>query len=379
MTLPGNDEKTALWNAYRERRPTRVPVQLRTNPRILIQDPDVNTEGFTFKQVDEDPHAYVMMYLQYLRYCREVLHRTMDAPVGPPDAWPVYLWVYNVFEAAYFGAPVTFSESQLPDTEPLLTDDDRKEEIFDVDIEHPLENPFIAGKLAFWKEMEAICRDLTFEGRPVNLLPWALCGTDGPVTVACNLRGSEFLLDLVAEPDYSARLMDFIIRAAVLRREAFAAYWGNLLTVPNGMADDSSAMLSPEMYVEQVLPHHRSFFEAGPRDMERCMHMCGDATRHFPAIVRELGVTSFDTGFPVDHGALRRELGPDVEIQGGPEIALLHDGTPDRVYARAREILESGITEGGRFVLCEGNNLPPGCPVENLEAMYTACLEHGQL
>jgi hypothetical protein len=378
MILPTNDEKAALWRAYRGRRAPRVPVQLRTNPRVLIQDPKINPDGFTFKQVDEDPHAYVTMYLHYLRYCREVLHRYMDAPTGMPEVWSVDLWVYNVYEAAFFGAPVVFVSDQLPDTEPLLAGDRDTEDVFDVDVEHPLENPYIAGKLAFWREMETICRGLTFEGRPVELRPWAVCGTDGPVTVACNLRGSDFLLDLVEEPDYAKRLLAFVTRAAVLRRAAFAAYWGDRLTVGNGMADDAIAMISTDMYVEQVLPFHRAFFEAGGADSERSMHLCGDATRHFTVIHRALGVTAFDTGFPVDHGALRRTLGPDVEIQGGPEVALLHDGTPDQVYARAQGILQSGVAEGGRFVLCEGNNLPPGCPEANLEALYAACLEHGR-
>jgi hypothetical protein len=47
------------------------------------------------------------------------------------------------------------------------------------------------------------------------------------------------------------------------------------------------------------------------------------------------------------------------------------------VYDRTVEILRSGIMEGGRFILREGNNLPPCCPEENLSSMYQACLDHG--
>ena len=107
------------------------------------------------------------------------------------------------------------------------------------------------------------------------------------------------------------------------------------------------------------------------------MHLCGDATRHFPMLRDELNVMSFDTGFPVDHGRLRQTLGPDVEILGGPEVTLLRHGTPEAVYERTRAILQSGVMEGGRFILREGNNLPPCCPEANLEAMYRACLDHG--
>ncbi len=92
---------------------------------------------------------------------------------------------------------------------------------------------------------------------------------------------------------------------------------------------------------------------------------------------RKLGVDDFDTGFPVDHGKLRAELGPEVEVSGGPEVSLLRDGSPEQCYERARSILQSGVMTGGRFILQEGNNLPPRVPLANLKAVYEACLEFG--
>jgi len=89
-------------------------------------------------------------------------------------------------------------------------------------------------------------------------------------------------------------------------------------------------------------------------------------------------VTTFDTGFPVDHGGLRRELGPEIELLGGPQVSLLLQGTPEQVFERTRGILRSGVMAGGRFILREGNNLPPLCPPANLEAMYQACLVYGR-
>jgi uroporphyrinogen-III decarboxylase len=86
----------------------------------------------------------------------------------------------------------------------------------------------------------------------------------------------------------------------------------------------------------------------------------------------ELGVYEFDTGFPVDFGRLRRELGPEVTIWGGPDVMILKDGTPAQVAEETMRILESGICAGGRFVLREGNNLAPHTPRANLLAMYEA-------
>jgi uroporphyrinogen-III decarboxylase len=74
----------------------------------------------------------------------------------------------------------------------------------------------------------------------------------------------------------------------------------------------------------------------------------------------------------VDFAQLRAELGPDVEILGGVEVGLLLSASPKAVHRRAREILDSGTREGGRFVLREANNLPPGVPWANLGALHSA-------
>lgn len=42
-----------------------------------------------------------------------------------------------------------------------------------------------------------------------------------------------------------------------------------------------------------------------------------------------------------------------------------------------RLILTSGVKNGARVVLREGNHLPPNVPEANLEAMYRASLDYG--
>jgi uroporphyrinogen-III decarboxylase len=57
---------------------------------------------------------------------------------------------------------------------------------------------------------------------------------------------------------------------------------------------------------------------------------------------------------------------------------LLKDGRPEEIRKEVKRICESGIMRGGRFVLREANNLAPGTPVENIEAMYAAGREYGR-
>jgi len=70
--------------------------------------------------------------------------------------------------------------------------------------------------------------------------------------------------------------------------------------------------------------------------------MPGRLTARYPTIRDELNVRSFDTGFPVDFGLLRRDLGPEVEIKGGPRCSFLMAATPAEVREGVRRILSTG-------------------------------------
>jgi uroporphyrinogen-III decarboxylase len=131
------------------------------------------------------------------------------------------------------------------------------------------------------------------------------------------------------------------------------------------------------MYHEHILPYHRQTYEALATSGPRGIHLCGDASRHFKTLQTELNIQTFDTGFPIDFGQVRKELGPTARIMGGPHIELLRTASPQEIRAEVQRICCTGILEGGLFILREGNNLAPGTPVENVAALYRAGREFG--
>jgi uroporphyrinogen-III decarboxylase len=380
--LPSREEKKAVWDAYRARNPVRVPLRWSVNSRIVLLNPALNPEGYDYRQYFNEPRVTLTVQARFQEYLATTLARTCDALWEIPETWGFYVENQNVYDAAYFGAEVRFEAGQVPDTRPFLTLDS-VDEFLKRDFSKPLENPWIRDRLAFRERLVREAETFTYLGRRGKVGPFGV-GFDGPLTVATNLMGSDVFLLLAEQSDKAARLLAFITEACAHRNRALADLAGGWKKADwGGLADDSIQLISTRMYEDILLPIHEAWYSAmsatKPTDGKRSIHLCGDATRHFPLIHERLGVTAFDTGFPVHHGALRRALGPDVEISGGPRVDVLRNGTPEQCAEAARAVLRSGVTDGGRFILQEANNLPPCVPLENLSAVYETCIAEGRI
>ena len=372
-----------MWAAYRAGRPLRVPVTLCADTRFFILDDELNPkEQMSFQQYSEDPVAMMDFQLRAAEWRALHIAPYCDDPAGLPEKFAVTVDLQRYFDAAFFGATVEYRHGQVPDSRPILAGG-RKNWLFDKGQPDPLTGGIFARAHRFHEAMsKRIKAGFTYLGRPVEFDPTAslssLLTTDGPLTVATNLRGTELYTDFYSDAGYVRQLLDFITEGTIARIRAQRRFFG----LPEksetwGYADDAVQMISTEMLREFVLPVHRKLKEALTRASRISIHLCGNSSRHFKSLRDELDTYSFDTGFPVDFSWLRRELGPEVEILGGPRSTLLHDGTPEQVITETRRILDSGIMEGGRFILREANDLAPGTLLENLAAMYQTARAHG--
>jgi len=372
-----NEGVKRVWDSYRAGKPIRVPMIIGCNPRMILLDPKLNIKNITFKQYIENPDIMIRVQMEFQKWLK--LNVPQDAIMGvPEDGLPVVVDFQNFTEAAWLGAEIHFRDGQVPDTEPILNGDN-KEAIFEKGIPEPFTGVYKKTVDYYEYFLKLQKEEFRFEGSPVKSVTLSGQGTDGVMTGAVNLRGVEIFTDFYEDPDYVRRLFDFLTEATIKRLKAVRKYL-NQPEKSKGIwfADDSIANLSPEMYKEFVLPYHKKLVaelsEGGPSSI----HLCGDATRHFKTIRDELNVKHFDTGFPVDFGWLRKELGKDVEIYGGPNINLLIRNDIPAIKAETKRILKSGIADGGKFVIREGNNLAPRTPMENLREMYKTVKEEGR-
>lgn len=221
-------------------------------------------------------------------------------------------------------------------------------------------------------------RKETFMGRPVSR-PWGPTGSDGPFTVACNLRGAtEICTDLIENPKYANDLLKWVTDGIISRMKAWREFTG-VKPAKTGewtwLADDSIALLSPAQYREFVLPHHQRLQKEFRGESKLMVHLCGRAKHQFKGLVEELHANSFETGFPTDLGEARKALGPEIELVGNLNPNLLKRGPESAIRKAVKDLADSGVARGGKFILRDGNNCAPGTPPSHFAAAYDAARE----
>ena len=205
-----NDESVALWKAFSDRTHERIPVRFNCNPRILMLDPQYNTRGLMYEEYMRDPEVMGQAILEFRYWTRFLLPG--DHERGLPNQWSVYIDFENHYDAAWFGCPVHYREGQVPDTMPILRDDNKRM-LFVRGIPGPFEGEWAERCLhfldVFRKKQE---RGWTFMDVPVVVENGApFLGCDGIFTVAASLRGAtELCLDLLTDPDYARELLDYV-------------------------------------------------------------------------------------------------------------------------------------------------------------------------
>jgi uroporphyrinogen-III decarboxylase len=370
-----NAEVRQVWEAYNAGRPLRVPMVLTSVQRIWVLDPELNTRGVSWQQYLNDPRTMFEVSLAHRYHVAH--HIPQDAEMGiPADHWDIWLEFGNVYEESWFGCQIVYPQNQIATTTPCCAGD-QKEDVFQAGIPAPFAG-FMGKIRADYEQIRAMAQDYDFHGRPVRVHLPVPASTDGPLTVANGIRGTQIFEDMLNDEAYYHRLMDFVTTAIIERIRAWRTYLGLEIKPERGfIADDTIQFLSVKTYREKVLPYHKrlmaELFGPGPHGI----HLCGNVQRHFPTLMRELNMNAFDTGFPLDFTTLRDQVGESVEIQGGVPVGELLAGPAQKVYERTRSILQSGVMRGGRFILKEANDLAPCVPPANMQAMYAAAHDFG--
>lgn len=369
-----NEMVARLWRDFKAGRPTRVPAIFGIGTRYFLQTPELNQKRYTFRQYFEDPAVQWEVQLSFQRWVRENVPQDMER--GRPAEWRGLAPDFqNVYEAYWLGCPIEFREGEVPDTRPILQED--KSKFAGMSLPDPEKDGLQGRAMEFFQYFEERRKQEDFAGRPVGKSQFCAVGSDGPFTVACNLRGAtEMCLDLYEDPQFARELLDFITEAILLRVKTVMKHNQTDYPKPGwGIADDCIQLLSGKTYREFILPYHQriySTFSSG----DSFMHICGKVQHLLPVLNKELGIQGFELGFPVNLAEARRTLGPAVLLMGNLHPQTLRDGPIAKIQQETAEIITSEA-KLGRYIFCDGNNVAPGTPVAHLAAAYETAVARG--
>jgi len=366
-----NADAAAVWAAFRSGKPTRVPVVGGISIRYFLI-----MRRLSFRRYFMDPEFMMQCQLELQRLNRARI--TGDLPVGAPEKWDgITVDFQNQYEAGWLGCEIAFCEDDVFWTKPILAQD--KSALSRCRIPDPLTGNLMGRAMQYYELFRDRAASARFEGRPIAA-PRLPCGTDGPFTLAVSLRGADKLcLDIYEDPGFAHALLEFVTEAIIARVTACRDLMGMPCPADGfGFADDAIAMLSPCVYEEFVLPHHKKLVAtfSRPGAANSC-HLCGPIEKHARLLYDELNIRDIETGFPTDFAELTAELGSTMTYRRTVHPSMLMGKTPAEIDQAVRDFLEPSLREGLRVQIRVRNVIAPGTPLENLEAFHQSVKQHG--
>jgi uroporphyrinogen decarboxylase len=353
--------------------PDRVPVIPAIAHRFLV--PQV---GVRFKDYYGDPETMLRTQILAQKWLMENIHTDAYSITG---AW-VGGWTdfQNTFESGSLGCEIVFPDDDIPWVGAgwVKTDEDLKR-LEAMDFVHGGIN---GRQIAYRQAMMHLAEKypVRFQGGPVfypGENPALTHTSDGPFGVAGDLMGQmELFAGVYERPDFVREVLR-IVTDKLIEWMDFCGQEENLPT-PRDFAwtDDLAVSLSPKTYRELVLKEEQRLrFHF---DGYLSLHMCGKTDHMLEIFVDDLKINELQGfGYQVNLDRIASVLGGRVVLVGNVSPMLIHTGTPEEVRKATRQVIEK-LAHFRGLILQDGNNIPPGSPLENINAMMEAAELYGR-
>jgi uroporphyrinogen decarboxylase len=200
------------------------------------------------------------------------------------------------------------------------------------------------------------------------------------------LRGLEqFLVDLVADPDFVTALMEKLLAINIKMTGRFLDAVGPYIQViraGDDLATQQGPLMSPRSFRTLLKPFYKRYFDFVKSKTEARLfyHSCGNVVDLLDDLI-EIGVDIIN---PVqvsamgDTAALKARFGDRVVFWGAIDTQhVLPNGTPADVEAEVRHRIRD-LAPGGGYVVASVHNIQPDVPPENILAMARATRKYGE-
>ncbi len=279
----------------------------------------------------------------------------------PQAVWvPGFWWEYGMaIEASVFGGQLIFHHDQPPSIEPLTTD-------LNFWAEHAkVHNPETDGLMPLvLRQIERMDRRL----EPYGLGQHIACAR-GILTVTSWFMGVSTLMEsLISDPETITPILEKVTDTLIAWLDAQL----KRMREPDGimLLDDLVGMISKRQYQKMVEPHFKRIWEHFDGKIK--IYHNDTPCEHLYPTLKDAGFDVFNFSFKTDIAKARELMGEDIVLFGNvaPRDLGIY-GTPEQVYAAARDCLEKA-GDGKGLILSFGGGVSPNTPVENIDAMCSA-------
>lgn len=200
-------------------------------------------------------------------------------------------------------------------------------------------------------------------------------GLTGPFSQVIFMMGVErVLLAIYEEPQALKQAIEARVPFALRWAEELAGLGAPSVWIGEGLA--SSSLISPQQYVEFVLPsEQRVAGRLRELGVPSVLHICGKADGALEAIARS-GADCFEVDWQVDLAEAKARIGSAMSLKGNLHTTHLVQSSSEVIYAEARSAI-ANAKAGGGFILSSGCALGRDTPPENVEAMVRAATDFG--
>jgi uroporphyrinogen decarboxylase len=351
--------------------PDRVAVIPAINYRFLL--PKI---GVRFRDYYNDPEVMLRSQILGQKWLMENIKTDAYAITG---AW-VGGWTdfQNATEASSMGCEVDFPDNDIPVVHEVgwvRTEQDlRRLENMDT-----VNNGLNGKQIEFRRQMMKIAEKypVRFQGGPIfypGENPALTHTSNGPFTNAAYLMGStQAFAAMVEKPDFMHELLDIITEKTIAWLD-FCWQEEGLENRDLAWTDDLGAYLSVKTWQEVLLPYNqrlRDHFDWAS------LHMCGHTNHLLDIFTHRLRINEYQGfGWKVDLDKIGEIMGGKVVLLGNVNPMLIAGGTPEEVKEATRRVIEKLAPYQG-LIIQDGNNIAPGSPTENINAMMEAAQEYG--
>lgn len=353
--------------------PDRVPVIPAIAHRLMV--PQV---GVSFRDYYADPETMLRTQILCQKWLLENVRTDAYSITGAwTGAWTDF---QNTFEAGSLGCQIHFPDDDIPWVGEgwVKSDDDlRRLEAFDY-----VDNGINARQVAYRRAMIDVAEKypVRFQGGPVfypGANPSLTNTSDGPFGVTGDVMGQvEAFTAIYERPDFVHEVLR-IVTGKMIQWLDFCAEEMNLSRpIDFAWTDDLAVSLSAATFREFALPYNQQMrFHF---DGRASLHMCGKSD-HLLAIFRDdLQIDEFQGfGYQVDLDRVAQEMAGRVVLLGNVSPMLIHSGTPEQIREATRQVIEKLAPHRG-LIIQDGSNIPPGTPLENINAMTEAAELYGR-